>query len=131
MRLVKQLLVFPLFLLMLMSTSAWAQQQHAVDPGAIAGAVAQHVATQDADRAAVRDALARPDVREMATHMGVDLTRANAAVATMSGADLQQAAAAARQVDTSLVGGASTIVISTTTIIIALLIIIIIVIAAK
>jgi hypothetical protein len=131
MRLVKQLLVFPLCLLMLMSTSAWAQQQHAVDPGAIAGAVAQHVATQDADRAAVRDALARPDVREMATHMGVDLTRANAAVATMSGADLQQAAAAARQVNTSLVGGASTIVISTTTIIIALLIIIIIVIAAK
>jgi hypothetical protein len=131
MRLVKQLLVFPLCLLMLMSTSAWAQQQHAVDPGAIAGAVAQHVATQDADRAAVRDALARPDVREMATHMGVDLTRANAAVATMSGADLQQAATAARQVDTSLVGGASTIVISTTTIIIALLIIIIIVIAAK
>ena len=131
MRLVNQLLVLPLCALMMMSTSAFAQQQHAVDPGAIAGAVAQHAAAQDADRAAVRDALTRPEVREIASHMGVDLTRADAAVATMSGADLQQAASAARQVNSSLVGGASTIVISTTTIIIALLIIIIIIIAAK
>jgi hypothetical protein len=131
MRFVKQLLVLSLSLMMMMSTSAFAQQQHAVDPGAIAGAVTQHVATQDADRAAVRDALARPEVRDVAAHMGVDLTRADAAVATMSGADLQQAASAARQVNHSLVGGASTVVISTTTIIIALLVIIIIVIAAK
>jgi hypothetical protein len=131
MRLVKQLLVLPLGLLMVMSTSVFAQQQHAVDPGAIAGAVSQHVAAQDADRAAVRDALARPQVREVASRMGIDLTRADAAVATMSGADLQQAASAAQQVNSALVGGASTVVISTTTIIIALLIVIIIVIAAN
>jgi hypothetical protein len=131
MRLVKQLLVLPLSLLMAMSTSAFAQQQHAVDPGAIAGLVSQHIAAQDADRAAVRDALARPEVREVATHMGVDLTRVDASVATMTGADLQQAASAARQVNSSLVGGASTIVLSTTTIIIALLVIILIVIAVK
>jgi hypothetical protein len=131
MRLVKQLLVLPLTLLLVMSTSVFAQQQHAVDPAAIAGAVTQHVAAQDADRAAVRDALARPEVRDMASRMGVDLTRANASVATMSGTDLQQAASAARQINNSLVGGASTVVISTTTIIIALLIVIIIVIAAK
>jgi hypothetical protein len=131
MRLVKQLFVLTLSVLMVTSSSAWAQQQHAVDPGAIAGAVAQHVAAQDADRAAVRDALARPEVRDVASHMGVDLARADAAVATMSGADLQQAASAARQVNNSLVGGASTIVISTTTIIIALLIVIIIIVAAK
>ncbi len=130
MRLVKQLLVLPLSLLIVMSTSVFAQQQHAVDPGAIAGVVSQHVAAQDASRAAVRDALARPEVREVASRMGVDLTRANAAVATMNGADLQQAAAAAQQVNSALVGGASTVVISTTTIIIALLIVIIIVVAA-
>lgn len=131
MRLIKQLLVLPLALLMVMSTSVFAQQQHAVDSGAIAGAVTQHIAAQDADRAAVRDALARPQVREVASHMGIDLTRMDASVATMSGADLQQAASAARQVDSALVGGASTVVISTTTIIIALLVVIIIVIAAK
>jgi hypothetical protein len=131
MRLVKQLLVLPLGLLMVMSTSVFAQQQHAVDPSAVAGAVSQHVAAQDADRAAVRDALARPQVQEVAARMGIDLTRADAAVATMSGADLQQAASAAQQVNDALVGGASTVVISTTTIIIALLIVIIIVIAAN
>ena len=41
MRLITQLLVFPLCLLMVMTTSVWAQQQHAVDPGAIAGTVVQ------------------------------------------------------------------------------------------
>jgi hypothetical protein len=131
MRLLKQLLVLPLGFLMVMSTSALAQQQHAVDPGAIAGAVTQHIATQDADRAAVRDALARPEVREVASHMGVDLSRVDASVSTMTGTDLQQAASAARQVNRSLVGGASTIVISTTTVIIALLVVIIIIVAAK
>jgi hypothetical protein len=131
MRLLKQLLVLPLGFLMVMSTSVFAQQQHAVDPGAIAGAVTQHIATQDADRAAVRDALARPEVREVASHMGVDLSRVDASVSTMTGADLQQAASAARQVNSSLVGGASTIVISTTTVIIALLVVIIIIVAAK
>jgi hypothetical protein len=131
MRLVKQLLVLPLALVMVVSTSAFAQQQHAVDPAAIAGAVTQHVASQDADRAAVRDALARPEVRDVASRMGVDLTRIDAAVATMSGADLQQAATAAQQVNSALVGGASTVVISTTTIIIALLIVLIIVVAAN
>jgi hypothetical protein len=131
MRLVKQLLVLPLALLMVVSTSAFAQQQHAVDPAAIAGAVTQHVTAQDADRAAVRDALARPEVRDVASRMGVDLTRINAAVATMHGADLQQAASAAQQVNHALVGGASTVVISTTTIIIALLVVLIIVVAAN
>ena len=52
-------------LLMATSSSAFAQQ-HAVDPGALATAVTQHIATQDADRAAVRDALAQPQVREIA-----------------------------------------------------------------
>jgi len=131
MRLFKKLLVLPLTVLLAMSSSAFAQQQHAVDPGALATAVTQHIATGDADRAAVRDALAQPQVREIASHMGVDLAGANAAVDTMSGADLTRAAAAARQVNDSLVGGASTIVISTTTILIALLVLILIIVAVK
>jgi hypothetical protein len=131
MRLIKQLLVLPLALLLVVSTSAFAQQQHAVDPAAIAGTVTQHVTAQDANRAAVRDALARPEVRDVASRMGVDLTRIDAAIATMSGANLQQAASAAQQVNGALVGGASTVVISTTTIIIALLVVLIIVVAAN
>jgi hypothetical protein len=127
MRLFRTLLILTSTLLVAMSSSAFAQQQHAVDPGAIAGAVTQHIATQDADRAAVRDALAQPEVRDVAAHMGIDLGHANAAVSTLSGADLARAATAARQVNSSLVGGASTVVISTTTIIIALLVILLIV----
>ena len=130
MRLFKKLLVLPLTFVLALSSSAFAQQ-HAVDPAALATAVTQHIATQDAARAVVHDALAQPQVREIATQMGVDLARANAAVDTLTGADLERASTAARQLNDSLAGGASTIVISTTTIIIALLVIIIIVVALK
>jgi hypothetical protein len=67
----------------------------------------------------------------MAASMGIDLARANAAVDTVAGAELERAANAARQVNQQLVGGASTIVISTTTIIIILLLVIILIIAVK
>jgi hypothetical protein len=131
MRLVQRLLILPLGLLVAISTSAYAGPQHAINPGTLTTAVSQHVAQQDADRAALHEALARPEVRTVAGRMGVDLHRATAAVDTMSGADLARAADAARQVNESLVGGASTIVISTTTIIIALLVLIVIILAVK
>ena len=63
--------------------------------------------------------------------MGVDLGRANAAVSTLAGADLERTANAARQVNDALTGGASTVVISTTTIIIILLVIILLIVALK
>ena len=128
MRWLHRLLVLPLACLLVTSTSAFAQQ-HVIDQGVLVTAVAERVAAQDADRAAIRQALAQPQVRDLAARMTVDLTRAEAAVDTMTGHDLERAAAAARQVNDSLVGGASTIVISTTTIIIALLVVIIILIA--
>jgi hypothetical protein len=131
MRLVQRLLILSLGFLMALSTSAFADQQHAVDPSALASTVAQHAAKQDADRAAVREALARPEVRTVASKLGVDLDRAAAAVDTMSGPDLTRAADQARQVNQSLVGGASTVIISTTTIIIALLVLIVIIVAVK
>ena len=99
-------------------------------PAALAAAVANHAAKQDADRESIHQALSRPEVIDVAARTGVDLARLNAATQTLSGADLERAAAAARQVNDSLVGGASTVVISTTTIIIALLIVIIIILIA-
>lgn len=131
MTLARKILVFPLMALMMASSSAFADQQHLVSPTQLAAAVAEHVAHQDADRAAIREALARPEVQTVAASMGIDLGRANAAVDTVAGAELERAASAARQVNQQLVGGASTIVISTTTIIIVLLLIIILVIALK
>ena len=131
MKTVRQLLALPLVILTIAPGSALAGQQHIVTPSQLSAAVADRVAAQDADRAAVRDALARPEVRNVAATIGVDLARLDAAVGTMSGADLERAASTARQVNQQLVGGASTVVISTTTIIIALLVVILIVIAVK
>jgi hypothetical protein len=128
---VRKLLAFPLIVLMMASSPAFAGQQHVVPPGQLASAVADHVAKQDANRAAVHEALARPEVQRVAASIGLDLTRATAAVDTMSGQDLERAASAARDVNQQLVGGASTVVISTTTIIIILLLVIILIIAVK
>lgn len=127
----RTLLVFPLIVLMMASSTAFAGQQHLVPPTQLAATVADHVAKQDANRTAVHEALARPELQSVAASMGLDLTRAAAVVDTMSAADLERAASAARDVNQQLVGGASTVVISTTTIIIILLLIIILVVAVK
>ena len=59
---------------------------------------------------------------------GLDVARAEAAVATLSGDELEEAARHARAVDQSLAGGAN-VTISTTTIIIILLVVILIIVA--
>jgi len=131
MRIVRQLLALLLIVLTIPAGSAFADPQHIVDPSQLAAAIAQRVATQDADRAAIRDMLARPEVRDLATEWGLDMTRLTAAVDMLSGADLERAAASARQVDQQLVGGASTITLSTTTIIIILLVLILLIVALR
>jgi hypothetical protein len=123
-------LMAPIFLLLLASTAAFAGEQHLVSPGQLAATLDERVAAQDADRAAVREALARPEVREAAAKAGLDLTRATAAVDTLEGPDLARAADAARKVNQQFVGG-STIVITTTTLIIILLLLILLVVAVK
>ena len=128
---VRTLLVFPLVALMMVSSSAFAGQQHLVSPGQLATVVADSAAKQDTNRATVREALERPEVQAVASKLGLDLSKATAAVDTLSGADLDKAANAAQQVNEQLVGGASTVVISTTTIIIILLLVIILIIAVK
>jgi len=131
MKLLRTLLVFPLVVLMMASSSAFAGQQHLVNPSQLATTVADAAAKQDTNRATVREALERPEVQAVASKLGLDLSKATAAVDTLSGADLEKAAHAAQQVNEQLVGGASTVVISTTTIIIILLVVIILIIAVK
>ncbi|HEX3644665.1 MAG TPA: PA2779 family protein [Vicinamibacterales bacterium] len=131
MKLVRTLLAFPLVVLMVSSSSAFAGQQHLVNPSQLAATVADDAAKQDTNRATVRQALERPEVQAVASKLGLDLSKAAAAVETLSGADLDRAANAAQQVNQQLVGGASTVVISTTTIIIILLLVIILIIAVK
>lgn len=130
MKTVRKLLVVPLVFVTVAAGTASAGQQHIVSPSELSAAVAERTAAQDADRASIREALARPEVKNVAATMGVDVNRLNSAVGTMTASELAEAAATARQVNDQLVGGASTVVISTTTIIIALLLVILIVLIA-
>ena len=129
MRMFRQLLVAPLMLMLALSSSAYAQERHAVDPSVLSQTVTGHVSSQDASRQAIHDVLNRQEVRDVAAQAGFDLERLNASVDTLSGAALDQVSSAAQKVNQSLVGGASTVVISTTTIIIALLVVILIIVA--
>jgi hypothetical protein len=92
-------------------------------------AVQQHVATAEADRAAVLRVLEHPDVKAVAGRVGVDLRTAADAVSTLDGQELQTLTAQANQVEEALAGGQSRVVISTTVIIIALLVLILLIVA--
>ena len=131
MSIARKLLIAPLVLLLIGSSPAFAGQRHVIDPSELAAVVQQHVAKQDADRAAIHEALARPEIQGLAAKMGVDMTRAAASVDTISGDDLTRAAHAAQQINQQFVGGASTVVISTTTIIIVLLLVVLLVVLLK
>jgi pyruvate/2-oxoglutarate dehydrogenase complex dihydrolipoamide acyltransferase (E2) component len=128
MQLLRKVLVVVLAVLM-GAPSVAADERHVLDRAALAAAVAGRAARQDADRAAVHEALARPEVRDLASRMGVDLNRAGAVVDTLSDAELVRAAGAARQINEQLVGGQGSVTFTTTTIIIALLIVILIIVA--
>jgi hypothetical protein len=121
----------PLFVVLMATAGPAFAGQHIVAPRELSEIVSARVAADDADRAAVREALARPDVQAVAGRMGVDPNRLTAVVDTLSGVDLRQAGTTARRVNEQLVGGASNVVISTTTIIIILLVVILIIIIAK
>ncbi len=67
-----------------------------------------------------------PDVREAAEEAGIDLRRAESAVASLDDDDAMMLAERANQLDETLAGAQDRIVISTTAIIIVLLVLIII-----
>jgi cell division protein FtsL len=98
--------------------------QHVVGAHEIQARIDQQIDQVDADRRAVQALLQRADVRRIAGAAGLDLERASAAAATLSGTALESLASQARALDTDLVGGDSKVVLTTTTIIIILLILI-------
>jgi hypothetical protein len=128
MTMLKTCLSLTLSLAMLMPTLAGAQQRHIADRNALDRMIAGQISQQEADRQVIRDVLKRDEVREVARTAGLDIARAEAAVSTLCGAELQDAAQRAREVNERLAGGAN-ITISTTMIIIALLVIILIIVA--
>lgn len=99
-------------------------QLHVVGANEIQARIDQQIGTADADRQAIQVLLQREDVRRIAGSAGLDLERASAAAAVLSGSSLETLAAQARDLNAALAGGDSTVVISTTAIIIILLVLI-------
>jgi hypothetical protein len=99
-------------------------QRHVVGDNEIQARIDQQIGRADADRQAIQTMLQRADVRRIAGSAGLDVERASAAAAVLSGPSLETLAAQARTVNAGLVGGDSTIVISATALIIILLILI-------
>src|SRR5687767_994797 len=103
----------------------WADQ-HIVDSSTLQQAMAAARATDDANREVVRRVLARDDVGRVAEGLGLDVKRAQSALATMTSAELAELAGPARAVERDLAGGVTTITISITTLILVLILIAII-----
>ena len=106
------------------ATLATEPQRHVVDASEIQARIDQQVGQSEADRQAIQAMLQRPAVRRIAESAGLDLRRANAAAAVLSGPALEELAAQARIVDAGLVGGDEKIVLSMTAVIVILLILI-------
>jgi pyruvate/2-oxoglutarate dehydrogenase complex dihydrolipoamide acyltransferase (E2) component len=116
-----------LFCTVALAPRADAQSPHAAAPSAMDEALQQHVDSTAADRALVLRVLEQPSVRELAAELGIDVRRAQSAVATLEGEPLTQMAAQAERVDQALAGGQGSVTISYTLIIIGLLVLILLV----
>jgi len=104
-------------------------QQHVADQATLDQVVADHVRQKADDREAIRRVLEIQQVREVAEGIGLDLKRAETAVAALDDAEVGLIAAQARAVNDVLAGGQSTVTISTTVIIIGLLVLILLIVA--
>lgn len=111
------------------SSDLTAQEPHVVERAELDRATAERTVTEDARRDAIRSVLQRAEVQRTAEAHGLDITRAEDAVATLEGEALAGAFERARTVDQALAGGADMIVISSTTLIIILLVVLIIAVA--
>ena len=115
---------------MLCAPAGAGAQQSIIKQSALDQAVQQRVSQDEADREALRTFLQNPTVKSVAAKAGLSIDRADAAVSTLEGDQLRQAASQARAVNQDLAGGA-TVVITTTTIIIILLVVILIIVAVN
>jgi hypothetical protein len=108
---------------------ATAEPEHIVTEAEIQAGIDGQLHSEAADRQAIRDLLDRPEVQRIVGQAGLSLTKANDAIPTLSGPELQRLASQARDVNSQAIGG-DRITMSTTTIIIILLIVILIIVLA-
>jgi hypothetical protein len=112
--------------LFVVAPNAWAQERHVVDRSAMTAAVTAKAQADEADRAAVREAVHTPEAQAVADRFGLNLTHVDDAISTMSPTEIHALAGPARTVSTSASGG-DAIVISTTTLLLLLILIVLIV----
>lgn len=101
-------------------------QRHVIEDLEIQARIDAQVSQESADRKAIEDLLKRPEVRQLAESVGLDVGRASAAAAVLSGEELKNLAARARAADTQLAGGGVTLTYTAIIIILLLLIIILV-----
>ena len=106
-----------------------AQQAHIVDAAGMDQALAERAQAMQAKRQTIRTALQQPDVQKVADRLGLDIARADAAVATLDGGELDRAAAQAQAVNDEIAGG-QTVRLNLLWVIIGLLVIILIIVAS-
>jgi hypothetical protein len=106
-----------------------AASAHIAGQPALDAAVQEHARATDRDRETVRLFLQRADVRAIAGKYGIDIRRAESAVAAMDASEIANIAAHARTTDGTLAGGQGSVTISTTAIIIGLLVLILLIVA--
>lgn len=107
--------------------AAWAGEARTdvVGGADIQAQIDKRVDREAADRQVIQDLLRRPDVRRIAGAAGLDIERATAAASVLSGAELEEIAARAQEINAG-VGGAKSVTLSITAIVIIILIIILI-----
>ena len=87
-------------------------------------AVTDHAAKDQQNRDVVLRVLRHKQVQDVASRLGLSVTRAENAVSTLSSGELAVYASTARAAGTGLAGGNQKIIISTTTLLLILIIVI-------
>ena len=90
--------------IMFIASPVTAQNGQVVDAEKLQELIDRHLEEEAQDREAIRAALQRTEVRDVAGRIGLDLERAVAAVATLEGTELTELASQARQINNELAG---------------------------
>lgn len=90
-------------------------------------AIVRTLSQEDAARSTITTLLQRPDVRSLAESRGLDVQRAEAAVSTLQGDELQELSTLAANANAQLAGGDQVITISLVTLLLIVIIVILLV----
>lgn len=110
------------------SVAAQSSESSVLTSDEVRNMVDERTATVAAQRSALGTFLERPEVKDVAETVGIDIRRVQSAASALSDEEIRDLAPRLREAEAALAGG-DTLVISSTAVIIALLIIILIIVA--